>query len=376
MSKSISSTKTINNSISIKDVTLDYNPIYKVNYLVDETINTIFIFYGKNVKTENQEELFKKIFTDSEIDKIHSEKINIQFSDQQIHYDDTIGTIKIKILKELQKRTSLDEIYLFCQKQETVNSVQLYKSLTQNKKLELTDVRLDQFLSNIVTKDKTTFHKPPLKDIYTFDDILEIKLENKMFTVDKVLGEKFFIVENEYPFVCNPYNVTKYDTFFEKNARKSLSTLNSHLLLSSGEIVNNNIYLCLARDVLKFASDKDVSSETTVKIYFPFLYNKNIDSLEDLESSQEKLIENNKKVINEKTSDTFKTIDMFYDVYKLRKSELNYVNKGIKFIKAVIRPEFDIKIPLEVIFKIIHASEYNPLIKYNPSTRQENVYRL
>ena len=43
MSKSISSIKTIN-----KDVTLDYNPIYKVNYLVNESINTIFIFYGKN----------------------------------------------------------------------------------------------------------------------------------------------------------------------------------------------------------------------------------------------------------------------------------------------------------------------------------------
>jgi hypothetical protein len=67
---------------------------------------------------------------------------------------------------------------------------------------------------------------------------------------------------------------------------------------------------------------------------------------------------------------------MFYDVYKLRKSELKYVNKGIKFIKAVIRPEFDIKIPLEIIFKVIHATEQNPLIKYNPSTRQENVYRL
>ena len=376
MSNSISSIKSINNSRSIKDVTLDSNPIYKVNYLVDESIDTIFIFYGKNNKTETQEELFKKIFTDSEIDKIHSEKINIRFSEQQIHYDDTIGTIKIKILKEIQSRTSLDEIYLFCQKKETINSVQLYKSLTQNKKLELTPVRLDQFLSNIVIDNKKTFEKPLPKEVYTFDDILEMNLEDKYFIVDKVLGEKFFIVENEYPFVCNPYNVTKYDTFFEKNARKSLSTLNSHLLLSTGEIVNNTIYLCLARDVLKFASNKDISSETTIKIYFPFLYNQNIDTMEDLESLQEKLIENNKKVINEKTSETFKTIDMFYDIYNLRKSNLKYVNRGIRFIKAVIRPDFDIKIPLEVIFKIIHSTETNPLIKYNPSTRQENIYRL
>ena len=76
------------------------------------------------------------------------------------------------------------------------------------------------------------------------------------------------------------------------------------------------------------------------------------------------------------TFDTFKTIDMFYQVYNSRKSDLNYVDNGIKFIKAVIRPEFDIKIPLEIIFKIVHATENSPLIKYNPSSRQENVYRL
>ena len=72
----------------------------------------------------------------------------------------------------------------------------------------------------------------------------------------------------------------------------------------------------------------------------------------------------------------FKTIDMFYDVYKLKKSNLNYIQKGIKYIKAVLNPEFTIKIPLEIIFKVIHATQNSPLIKYNPSTRQENVYRL
>ena len=52
------------------------------------------------------------------------------------------------------------------------------------------------------------------------------------------------------------------------------------------------------------------------------------------------------------------------------------MNKGIKYIKAVIKPDFVVKIPLEIIFKIIHATEMNPLIKYNPSVRQENIYRL
>ena len=50
--------------------------------------------------------------------------------------------------------------------------------------------------------------------------------------------------------------------------------------------------------------------------------------------------------------------------------------RGIKYIKAVIKPNFNVKIPLEIIFKIIHATKENPLIKYNPSSRQENIYRL
>ncbi len=363
------------------DETLDYNPIYKINYLVNGIINTIFVFYGQQIKVGDEDKILHTIFTEKEVDNITSNKINVKFTEQKIHYDDTISTIKIKIVnefeKDLRKKIPLDEIYMFCQKKETLNTVSIYQSLTQNKKMDLTKVRLDQFMSNIVSYDNgKPFHIELNKEIYTFDDILEMKLEGKKCIVNKVLGQKFFIVENEYPFVCNPYKVTEYDTFFEKNARKSLSTLNSHLLLNSGDIVNKNIYLCLASDVLNFVSEKRISEENTIKIYYPFLFNKDIISLEDLHKQNQILIENDKKLVNEKADDLFKTIDMFYDVYNFRKTELKYVSKGIKYIKAIMKPEFDINIPLEIIFKIIHATEKSPLIKYNPSTRQENIYRL
>mgnify|MGYP003705474659 CR=1 FL=1 len=42
--------------------------------------------------------LFKKVFTEEEIQQIKSDKITVKFSEQQIHFDDSIGTIKIKIL--------------------------------------------------------------------------------------------------------------------------------------------------------------------------------------------------------------------------------------------------------------------------------------
>ena len=348
------------------------NHIYKVNHIVNNKIVTIFVFAGSNKET-----ILEPYFSKQEIENIQSEKIKVIFSLQQIHFDDTIGTIKIKILNELKSKVSLEEIYLFCQKLESLNSVSIYQSLTQNRKIELTNIRLQQFLSNIVSnKSGTPLPKLEEKDTYTYDDILDLKLESQPYIINKVLGQKFFIVENEYPFVCNPFTAKKYDTFFERHARKSLSTLNSHLLLNAGSILNNNIYLCLAKDVLEYADKSQLSTETTLKIYYPFLYDKNINELEDLEKAQPGLIEMNKTKITDKTHEIFETIDMFYDVYKLRKDELDYVSKGIKYIKAILKPEFDIKIPLEVIFKILHANINNPLIKYNPSVRQENVYRL
>jgi hypothetical protein len=347
-------------------------PVYKVNYLVNNEIQKIIVFNGVKSKKKGpiQEEEFKR--KNGEV-----YKVPIFQSEQQIHYDDTIGTIKLKILSEFKKMASLDEIYLFCQKVETLNPISVYQTLTQNKKITLTHIRLQQFISNIVSDTNgNKLEEIPVKDIYSYDDILSLKIAYRKFIINKVLGQKFFIVENEYPFTSNPYDVVEYDSFFERASRKSLSTLNSHLLLNTGEIVDNNIYLCLAKDVVQYSITKNINQQTTIKIYYPFLYNKNINSFNDFTSSEEKYNTDNSKLLTEKTLESFKTVDMFYDVYKLKKSELSYVSNGIKYIKAVIKPDFNIKIPLEVIFKVIHATQNNPLIKYNPSSKQENIYRL
>jgi hypothetical protein len=345
--------------------------IYKVNHIINGSVKSIYVFNGSKDNNNNE------IFTNRELENIDANKIKIVYSKQQIHLDDAIGMIKIKILNELKNTVSLDEIYLFCQKIEQFNSVSLYQTLTQNKKLALSNVRLNQFISNIVSEeDGKNFNIQNEKDVYDYDDIVEMNLDNKKFIVNKVLGQKFFLIDNEYPFVVNPYDVKSYDTFLERISRKSLSTLNSHLLLNSGNIINNEIYLCLAQDVLQYNENKNIPSELTLKIYFPFLYENNINNLDDIKTNRNDLIKKNDKYLNEKTMDYFNTIDMFYDIYNLRKNELNYVSKGIQFFKISIKPIYKINIPLEILFKILHATQENPLIKYNPSSRQENIYRI
>ena len=199
------------------------SPIYKVNYLVNGEIDTIYVFYGKKYKEEviSEEELFSKIFSEEELEIIHEKDITIKFSNQQIYYDDTIASIKVKILIEL-KNISIEEIYLFCQKIEKLDSNIIYQSLTQNKRIELTNIRLEQLTSNIISNEMNEkFINPLKKENYNFEDILNMKIENQKYIINKVLGQPKFIIENEYPFICNPYNITeKYDLFLKKKYTK------------------------------------------------------------------------------------------------------------------------------------------------------------
>lgn len=378
-------------------MTTNHNSIYKVHHLIDkEKTKAIYVFYGNNLDVPNPEELFKTdpknaafidpstkmpIFNDSELAKIQNatNPLDVKFLKQQIHFDDSIATIKLKLIEANSNSFSLEQLYLFCLKTETLNATNIYQSLTQKNRLDLTKIRVDQFFLNVHDyTGNSIVSQLPDKEIYTYDDILELNLTNKKFFVSKVLGQKFFIIENEYPFVCNPFDVTSYDPFIERAARKSLTTLNSHLLLNSGGVVDNNIYLCLAEDVLLRANKMGLPEDITCTIYYPFLQKREINSYEELQDKNFSLIEENKKLLTKNTLETFESINLFYDVYKYRADTAKYKYKttGIQFIKMTMRPEFSIKIPLDVIFKIIHANEEIPLIKYNPSVKLEKIFRL
>ena len=104
--------------------------IYKVNHLTDgNTINKIHVFFGDHTsnltelfENDPKNSLFADIFNQEELDAILNpkKKIPVIFSHQTIHTDDTIGVIKSKIMHEFQNTFALEEIYLFCMKEETL----------------------------------------------------------------------------------------------------------------------------------------------------------------------------------------------------------------------------------------------------------------
>ena len=49
---------------------------------------------------------------------------------------------------------------------------------------------------------------------------------------------------------------------------------------------------------------------------------------------------------------------------------------GIKLINFVIHPTISFNLPLDIVFKLIHASKTVPFIKFNPGKRREQIFRL
>ena len=367
-------------------------PIFKVNKLSDQNkTDIIYVFFGTNLdindkdpndlfKSDPTNDAFSNIFDEQELNDIRRKNIQVVFLRQSIHIDDSIGVIKLKIFEALRRSVSMSEIYLFCLKGEKLNPITMYQNLTQNDYLPLTRVRLEQMLKNIYDEEGEPIDFGlPKKEKYTFDDILKLDLTERTYLVAKILGQKF-VFNNEYPFIADPFYVTEYDALLE-HSRNELTSLNNSLLLETVPIFKNTIYLCAAQDVFAVAGNKKgISIEYTSKIYFPFLYQDRIDSIEKLDEARDKLIQNTSTKMTPDTQKGFESVNMFYDVFQYKEPSKKFSEKrqntGIKFIKIIMHPDFKIKIPIDVIFKLIHATKEFPLIKYNPETRQENIYRL
>ena len=366
-------------------------PIYKIYKLVGiNTIETIYIF-NSNFKEYDEDELrnmfeenpmgeiFLNTFKLDEIEQIKKNNIKLEFIHENIYTDDSIGIVKLKIFEALNRQVSTDEIYLFSLIKDMINPVSSYQILTQNNKLPLTRIRLEQLLLNIYGINKELYNFELIdKDEYSYDDILNLNLQNDKFYLSQSLGQKIVFSSN-YPFISNPYLVKEYDTLLE-NSRNELSSMNNNLLLDTPTIIDNILYICLAEDVFKYNEETDISTDYSCKIYFPFLYKDDIKSIDNLRENKNKLIQSSSNKMDLNMKKYLKSIQLFYEIYKKRNPSRNYnqiIEKtGINYFKIVIYPEYDIVIPVDVIFKIMHSTKNNPLIKFNPSFKQENIYRL
>lgn len=158
--------------------------IFKICKLTGkDRITNITVFMGSINYNDDLNEIIKirpvndvrltQIFKEDQLSIINNDpSITVTFTKQSIYLDDTIETIKKKIIMEYSKQVAFDEIYLFTQQLQTIDSTKLYDNLTQNGKVSLTYDILFQFISNITN---FSYDKIPEKAIYTYNDILNLK---------------------------------------------------------------------------------------------------------------------------------------------------------------------------------------------------------
>ena len=107
------------------------------------------------------------------------------------------------------------------------------------------------------------------KEVYTYEDLHVFSKEQ---TIKIALGQKFDKFRDPL-FTANPFDVVRiFEKFIDNNTTNVLKILENELLLNYGDINNNNIFVCFAEDVYKYATANAFSANYFTQIYFPFLF--------------------------------------------------------------------------------------------------------
>lgn len=384
------------------------SPIFKLYNLTGEnTIDTVIVFYGYRQGRENMVELsdlfiknpkddaFKEektgtpIFSEKELMEIKSSTPapKIVFVNASLRIDDSVERVKLKIMNAMSNQVSVEEMYLFCHKKEEYNPIFVHQMLSQDDKFLYTNKHINQFTTNIreyaykndvadLNKYKTYVQTVPQdKTKYNYNDIVGLDLNDKVFIVDKQIGQNLIFGDSEYPFIVNPYAVTNENKFSEKMLKIKINVLNSDLLLNTGYVENNSIYLSLAQNIFKQLPNRELD-EYMFKIYYPMLFNAGLQDRDDLtEVIRQQMIAPSIAMTANKSLQVFEGIDMFYDVYN-NSEEARHNQQGVKMIRLVMHPDFNTTLPLDIIFKLLHAEKATPLVKQSFDSKQENIYRI
>ena len=364
--------------------------IFKINLLKNNKVTDVFIFNGEGESTATSK----------------SKSPNGHNINAFIHTDDSIMRIKEKIIKHCLKDVSTKEIYLYAiTKKQIVHNI-VYSELTQNNSIDLTKKNFSQFIKNIVGahfdvedfKESTTNRGENANEDAN-EDANEVKLSYIKYinAINKIakdgeyvnqlisLGQKI-VINKRYPFCVNPYDNEFIDDKINISAN-IISTENKRLLFDCGSIDNNEIYVCLADDVLKNKST-NLTEKYLIKLYYPTLYSNSIVDITSLDEKRAELLDDEEYRLQYDFENYNNIIDLYYRLFykninsktneelKKKMNKYDIINFGISSIKFTQYPYAKIKIPLEILFKMIHSTKKIQMIKYNPGVKKENIYRL
>lgn len=350
--------------------------VYKVCLLGKNNLVKQIIVFSKEVNEDASDSLFNS----REQDFIEKNGISIRFSKFVFHKDDSIATIKNKILKEIDFAVSYHELYLFSNIENPYKNLQVVFESVSGKSDFINRSQFEQLVVNLGISSKVLDKIDISKTQFLLEDLLTIKdgIQDNSSYYKLSIGKKFRMAHDEL-FSANPYEILK-TTRFQHKSTNPLETFENQLLLNNngGRFIDNTIFVCFAEDVLEYSEENEnlFDSELMISLYFPLLIKQEVVDMESLFKKKETLIKKSKKITSKFMFDTYEKVDLFYNIYNERLSELPYISKGVSVFSIIIHPDFKHLLPLDIIFKNIHSTKVIPFIKYNPGFRRENIYRF
>lgn len=342
------------------------NDIYNI-CLLDSNGNPdkIYIF-SNNEPTDN---LKNKLFSESQLLEFENYNTEFIYCSQYIYNDDNIKNIKRKFLSEVNDDDDIyyEEIYLFANSSVNYNIDNIFKNISKNG-FDINRSQFIQFNKNINNDITTT------NNIFTIDDLYDLNLPSRL-DLNIPLG-KTFSSDTNFLFSANPFNIMNTsDPVFDNTNSNNLITFDN-TLLNNYNMSNNTIYATCASDILSFANQNNFSSEYFVDIYFNSLKKYDINNLTQLTNNKNNLAVNNDKNVNSNTKKYNDQINLYHSIYYNNNKTIDYLENGINNVNFIMFMNNYNSLPLDALFKILHASKNTPFIKFNPGKKKENIFRI
>ena len=376
--------------IDIQTATKQFIPnenIYKA-HILDENgeVSHVFIFCAGLRSSEYMEDIFSKI----ELHYYREKEVQLIFSDQLIHKDDTIRSIKFKLMNEfleLSKQNkhsptvSIEEMYMFGHQEKYLDMIQLYQEIIDNDKKKLTKERFFQYATNISTNpydlDDGTPEKGGLNnDVFTYEQWMNLceSGPREMFVPIGMEFREYY----DFMFPSNPYKNQLWTepVRYELSEKNPLLSFEKSLLLDYSP--KNNIMVCLAKHVFDYGEKNNMKSEYLCELYFPFLYKLGVVSKTLLEQQKLELANDSEKKNTKQMKRSFEVSQIYREAsWSIKdKQSMRYNERGIREFSFELQTIHNMNFPLDYVFRNLHSTKEVPFIKYNPGSRKENMYRI
>ena len=338
-------------------------------------------------------EVFENVFSKMELKNISRYKIKIRFVNFKIYSDDTIDVVKRKIMLAIKEdgdesdlAYTYDELYLFSKTPVLFDSNDVYQELSDagngntgdEQQVVLKSSDLKDYLMGYSSSTSVGGEIINVKDVFT---TLKKLNAQKLFK-DVPIGQSIPLSAYVNPFFIETVSVDPLAV----NTKKHQPNVNAmsgsaKLLLEMKNIIHNTLFACFASDVLKIKkrklADGGDDDSIVLKTYYPQLYLKGIKNARELEDAVIQLRdETQQRITSPEFQLNMKQINLFYDIFEeSKKPKLKMEDSGITSIDIELLPDQKFNFPLELLFKLFHATKQCQLIKYNPP-HQDSIFRM